>query len=161
MKRVVLFLLLLGVLMPCVETRAEEQPKQQLVVHLKSGEKVYFDMEDLPVTTFDKGQLVITYAAGTIYYALSDVSKYTYEGNFVGLENVLAPGTIQVRHNNEVVAIDGLPDNAEMSIITMDGKLLGSRRAKKGVTTMLTLSPYPAGIYIINAGGTSFKVEKR
>ena len=161
MKKLLLLLLLFGMVLPRIEMRAADQTKQHLVLHLKSGEKVYFDMEDLPVTTFDKGQLVITYAAGTIYYALSDVSKYTYEGNFVGLENVLAPGTIQVRHNNEVVAIDGLPDNAVMSIVTMDGKLLGSRRAKKGVTTMLTLSPYPAGIYIINAGGTSFKVEKR
>lgn len=160
MKKLILLFAFLGIVLPCMTVHADDS-KQHLVVHLKSGEKVYFDMEDLPVTTFDKGQLVITYAAGTIYYALSDVSKYTYEGNFVGLENVLAPGTIQVRHNNEVVAIDGLPDNALMSIVTMDGKLLGSRRAKKGVTTMLTLSPYPAGIYIINAGGTSFKVEKR
>ena len=151
----------MGAVLPCTTVCADEQSKQLLVVHLRSGEKVYFDLEDQPVTTFDKGQLIITHAAGTIFYALSDMSKYTYEGNFVGLDNVLAPGTIQVRHNNEVVAIDGLPDNALMSIITVDGKLLGSRRAKKGITTMLSLSPYPAGIYIINAGGTSFKIEKR
>ncbi len=33
---------------------------QRLVVWQKSGEKVYFDISELPETTFEDGQLVIT-----------------------------------------------------------------------------------------------------
>lgn len=161
MKRFLLLFALVGLLMPRINTCVAETQKQHLIVHQKSGDKVYFDLEETPVTTFKDGQLVITTSSETIYYPLSDVSKYTYEGISEDLKNVLAPGIIEIRHNNEIVTVDGLPEDAEMAIYSIDGKLLASCRAKAGKTAMLTLTPFPAGIYIVTAGGTSYKIERR
>lgn len=161
MKRFLLLLALVGLVMPRLNICMAETQKQHLIVHQKSGDKVYFDLQETPVTTFKDGQLVITTSSETIYYPLADVSKYTYEGISEGIDNVLAPGMIEISHNNEVVMVKGMPADAEMAIYSIDGKLLASCRAVAGKTAMLTLTPFPAGIYIVQAGGTSYKIEKR
>jgi len=161
MKRFLLFFALVGLVLPRLNVCVAETQKQHLVVHQKSGEKVYFDLQETPVTTFKDGQLVITTSSETIYYPLSDVSKYTYEGISEDLDNMLAPGVIEISHNNEVVMVKGLPTDALMAVYTIDGKMVASCRAVAGKTAMLVLTPFPAGIYIVNAGGTSYKIEKR
>lgn len=140
----------------------ETKPEQKLVVHQRSGEKVYFDLESEPVTTFDGDLLVITSASGVIYYEVADVSKYTYEGIPNGIDEVrVDPGRIIVRQGNDLVTIDGLPDNALAEVYTNDGRLLESLKAKEGATTVLKLHSYPAGVYVINAGGACFKVLRK
>ena len=41
-------------------TMQAQTPKQQLVVWQKNGDKVRFDLAELPETTFKNGQLVVT-----------------------------------------------------------------------------------------------------
>ena len=141
----------------------EEQPVQKLNVHMMNGQVVTFLLDNEPVTTFEPGKLILqTSGDAPIIYLLENVRKYTYEGIPEGIEApVVAPGTILVRQNNETVAIDGLPDQANIEIYTMDGKLLVSRKAVGGQASVLPMNAFPAGNYIINAGGASFKFAKQ
>ena len=141
----------------------EQAPVQRLNVHMMDGTVVSFLLDDEPVTKFEPGQLIIqTSGDAPIIYLIENVRKYTYEGLPEGIDApVVAPGTIMVRQGKEMVAIDGLPDKANVAIYAADGKLLISRQAIGGQTTVLPMTAFPAGNYIINAGGASFKFVKQ
>ena len=156
--------LLAALLIACGAWAQEEQaPVQKLNVHMMDGQVVTFLLDDEPVTKFEPGQLILK-TSGTfpIIYLIENVRKYTYEGLPEGIDApIVAPGTIMVRQGKDMVAIDGLPDKANVAIYAADGKLLISRQAVGGQTTVLPMTAYPAGNYIINAGGASFKFVKQ
>ena len=141
----------------------EAQPVQKLNVHMMNGQVVAFLLDDEPVTKFEPGKLIIqTSGDAPIMYLIENVRKYTYEGIPTGIDvPVVAPGTIQVRQNNEMMVIDGLPDKANVAVYNVDGKLLFTQQATGGQSTSIVMSAYPAGNYIINAGGASFKFVKQ
>lgn len=141
----------------------EQAPVQKLNVHMMDGQVVTFLLDQEPVTKFEPGQLILqTSGDSPIIYLIENVRKYTYEGLPEGIDApIAAPGTIVVRQGKDMVALDGLPDKANVAIYSADGKLLISRQAVGGQTTVLPMTAFPAGNYIINAGGASFKFVKQ
>lgn len=141
----------------------DEQPVQKLNVHMMDGQVVTFLLDQEPVTKFEQGQLILqTSGDAPIIYLLENVRKYTYEGLPEGIDApVVAPGTILIRQNNEMMVIDGLPDKANVAVYNVDGKLLFTQQATGGQSTSILMTAYPAGNYIINAGGASFKFVKQ
>jgi len=158
-----IFSLFAALLMVGAAWAQEEQPVQKLNVHMMDGQVVTFLLDDEPVTKFEPGQLIIqTSGDAPIIYLIENVRKYTYEGLPEGIDApIAAPGTIVVRQGKDMVALDGLPDKTTVSIYSADGKLLVSRQAVGGQTTVLPMTAFPAGNYIINAGGASFKFVKQ
>ena len=162
MKKILFFAL---ALMAGAAWAQDEQPVQRLNVHMMDGQVVTFLLDDEPVTKFEPGQLIIQSSGDApIIYLIENVRKYTYEGLPEGIDApIAAPGTIVVRQgkDKDMVALDGLPDKTTVSIYSADGKLLVSRQAIGGQTTVLPMTAFPAGNYIINAGGASFKFVKQ
>ena len=161
MKKILFFALAL--MAGAAWAQEEQAPVQKLNVHMMDGSQLQFLLTDEPVTTFEPGKLIIqTSGDAPIMYLLENVRKYTYEGLPEGIDApIVAPGTIMVRQGKDMVAIDGLPDKADVAIYAADGKLLISRQAIGGLTTVLPMTALPAGNYIINAGGASFKFVKQ
>ena len=158
------FLLFLGLALMALPMRAhDEQPVQKLNVHMMDGQVVTFLLDQEPVTKFEPGQLILqTSGDAPIIYLLENVRKYTYEGLPEGIDvPTVAPGDILVRQNNEAMLIEGLPDKANVAVYNVDGKLLFTQQATGGQSTSIVMSAYPAGNYIINAGGASFKFVKQ
>lgn len=158
------FLLFLGLALMALPMRAQGagQPVQRLIVWKMDGTKVYFELTDEPVTTFANGSLVITANNGVFSYPLAQMAKYTHEGLPEGIDlPTVAPGDILVRQNNEMMLIDGLPDNTPVEVYSADGKLLLSQHAVGGQSTLLNLANQPQGVYIVNVGQTSFKFVKQ
>lgn len=155
--------LLVALLMVSAAWAQEEQPVQKLNVHMMDGQVVTFLLDQEPVTTFEPGKLIIqTSGDAPIMYLLENVRKYTYEGLPEGIDApIVAPGSILIRQNNEMMLIDGLPDKANVAVYTMDGKMLFAKRAVAGQSTMLIMGTYPAGTYIIHVGGASFKFVRK
>ena len=156
--------LLVALLMVSAAWAQEEQaPVQKLNVHMMDGQVVTFLLDQEPVTTFEPGQLILqTSGDAPIMYLLENVRKYTYEGLPEGIDSpVVTQGGILIRQNNEMMLIDGLPDKANVAVYTMDGKMLFAKRAVAGQSTMLIMGTYPAGTYIIHAGGASFKFVRK
>ena len=135
-----IFSLFAALLLVSAAWAQDEQPVQRLNVHMMYGQVVTFLLDDEPVTKFEPGQLILQ----------------------EGIDApVVAPGTIVVRQGKDMVALDGLPDKTTVSIYSADGKLLISRQAVGGQTTVLPMTAFPAGNYIINAGGASLKFVKQ
>ena len=157
------FLLLFAALLLVSAVWAQDAPVQKLNIHMMDGTVVTFLLDDEPVTTFEPGKLIIqTSGDAPIMYLLENVRKYTYEGLPEGIDApVVAPGTILIRQNNEMMLIDGLPDKANVAVYSVDGKLLFTQQAVGGQSTSILMTAYPAGNYIINAGGTSIKFVKQ
>ncbi len=155
--------LLAALLMVSAAWAQDEQPVQKLNVHMMDGSVVTFLLDQEPVTKFEPGQLILqTSGDAPIIYLLENVRKYTYEGLPEGIDApVVAPGTILIRQNNEMMLIDGLPDQANVAVYNVDGKLLFTQQATGGRSTSILMTAYPAGNYIINAGGASFKFVKQ
>ena len=160
MKKILFFAL---ALMAGAAWAQDEQPVQKLNVHMMDGQVVTFLLDDEPVTKFEPGQLILkTSGTSPIIYLIENVRKYTYEGLPEGIDSpVVTPGSILIRQNNEMMLIDGLPDKANVAVYTTDGKMLFTKRAVAGQSTMLIMGTYPAGTYIIHAGGASFKFVRK
>lgn len=139
-----------------------ETATQQLVVWLKGGEKVYFDLAEEPETTFEEGKLVIKTSRSTIYYHLENVLRYTYQGAMTGIDSPkVRPGEIIYRQGKDQVAFDGLADGKRIDIYSMDGKLLRTMQAKGGKQTVVFLAGYPTGTYLIKIDDATYKFLKR
>ncbi len=140
----------------------EQAPVQKLNVWKMDGTQIQFLLTDEPVTTFENGNLVITSNQGVYSYPLAQMKKYTHEGLPEGIDvPTVAPGTIMVRQNNEMMLIDGLPDNVVVEVYSADGKLILSQRSTAGQSTLLNLANQPQGTYVVNVGKTSFKFVKQ
>ena len=131
-----------------------------IAVNLFSGDKVYFDLGDTPVTTFEDHQLVITTSQAQVMYPLSEVNNFTYEEYTEGIASTDASRLV-IRQNKEMIAIEGLSEQAPVELYALDGTLLTRTQAKASQTTELPLGGYANGTYIIHAGGTSYKFIKQ
>ena len=140
----------------------DSMPVQKLNVWKMDGSMISFLLTDEPVTTFENGNLVITTNRGVFSYPLAQMKKYTHEGLPEGIETPsVAPGDILVRQNDEQMLIEGIPDNQLVEVYSADGKLILSKRAVGGQSTLLSLIGQPQGAYIVNIGKTSFKFVKQ
>lgn len=135
--------------------------KQQLVVWLANGQKVYHNLTDEPVTTFDEDALYLNSATTTISYPLSQVLRYTYTGIEGVPTSVVRPGEIRFAQGSDQMTFDGLPDGLRLDVYSPDGKLLQTLTAHDGQTTLISLMGQPAGTYIIKAGDATYKFMKR
>ncbi len=149
------YLLLLAVLLAVVSSSA-----QQLIVHRTTGENVVFVLSDEPVTTFDGDQLVITTSKEQVMYPLADIEKFTYANtqDNTGLDEQTS---VIVRVDSEGALIEGLRENVAVELYSIDGQRLASVTAKASQPTFLPLTAYSAGMYIITAGGFSYKFVKK
>lgn len=141
-------------------TGLQAQNEQKLVVHLFSGDKIAIELAENPVTTFAEDSLVITTADSQWSLFLAAVRMYTYESQPEGVDAVNATELL-IRMNSERLEIEGLADNTAVKVYSLDGKQVEGTRVLNGQSAVLNLTSYPAGTYIINAGGTSYKFVKQ
>ena len=136
---------------------------QRLVVWQKSGQKVYFDLNEEPETTFEDGNLVIRSSRTTVSYPLTNVLRYTYEGGTItDVGDVkMRPGEVRFLQNAEKMAFDGLQDGTILEVYTLDGVKIKTVKAQGGQRTVVSLADQAAGTYIVKAGEATYKFMKR
>ena len=143
-------------------TMAQRDVTQRLVVWLKGGQKVYQDLADQPETTFGEGKLWLKTDKVSVSYPLTDVLRYTFEGTTTAIETPSTrPGEIRFLQGSDSMAFDGLPEGASLALYTLDGKQLSTVKARGGQRTVISLSNYPSGVYIVKMGDAAFKFVKR
>lgn len=134
--------------------------EQRLVVWQKNGQKVFYDLEEEPHTTFAPGRLVITTSTLRMEYNLSEVLRYTYEG---GSESIVVPETdgTGFTQRGDDIAIHGLAEGAEALLYNLNGLLL-DRAVSDGHSSLhFSLAARPAGTYIVKLGEQSIKFMKQ
>lgn len=136
--------------------------QQRLIVWMKNGDKVYFNLVEEPETTFENGLLIIKTTRSTVSYQLENVLRYTYDGDITDVVGPkLRPNEIRFMQGTDQMAFDGLADGTQLEIYSLDGMKLGTIQAKGGERTTVSFSNRPAGTYIVKVGEASYKFLKR
>lgn len=63
--------------------------QQRLIVWMKNGDKVYFNLVEEPETTFENGLLIIKTTRSTVSYQLENVLRYTYDGDITDVFKII------------------------------------------------------------------------
>ena len=155
-----LLILLMSFIAVASGTWADTQ--QRLIVWMKNGEKVYFNLVEEPETTFENGKLVIKTTKTTVYYQLENVLRYTYDGDITDVVGpMLRPNEIRFMQGTDQMAFDGLTDGTQIEIYSLDGMKLGSMLAKEGERITISFQNRPAGTYIVKVGDATYKFLKQ
>lgn len=134
----------------------------KLVVWLKSGEKVVYELADVPVTTFSGSQLVIRTNKVTIPYERKDVLRYTFEDVVTkGIELMPGERRVEINREGDEVIFRGLQVGSTARIYAVNGTLIEQRKVTDSLPLTLSLKNRPNGVYIVKAGTETIKLMKR
>ena len=135
---------------------------KRLVLWQKSGEKVYFDLNDMPETTFENGMLVIKTNNASVQYHLENILRYTFEGTGnTGINLQPSERSISISQNGDEVTMRNLNEGTIVSIYAANGTLLEQRTVSGRSPFTLSVAQRPAGVYIVKAGSETIKLMKR
>ena len=134
---------------------------QRLVVWLKNGEKVLFDLEEYPKTMFSGTNIVIETTNMTVTYPLPQVLRYTYEGNSSGVEIVKSSKEIHVLQKGDELSFKNLRNGSIIQLFSTEGILLESWTVKDNLIMTISLANRPTGVYIVKTNGATYKMMKR
>lgn len=133
---------------------------QTLVLWLKNGQKVYFELNEEPHTTFENGLLVITTNTMRAEYQRSNVLRYTYEGDQTDIESTSFNG-FGFKQNGNDIYMYGLTQGTVANLYNINGVLLETQKTSGLDKLHFSLHNLPSGTYIINVGDQSLKFIKR
>lgn len=131
---------------------------KSLVVLLKNGSSITFNIDEMPKITFEGTVMNIA----TERLQISNVNKYTFNG-LSGTDIA----TIENTHNADVT-LDGdkayikLPKpDTNVRCYTVDGKELSVSKRNAGENIIsINLSEIDQQVFILNVGGESIKIRK-
>lgn len=155
MKKLLLITFMLVPLLSFAQTE-----KLCLVVWQKNGQKVFYDLEEEPHTTFAPGRLVITTSTLRTEYVLSEVLRYTYEGATAAIATTEAGGMGFSQHGDDI-AIHGLTKGTKALLYDVRGILLESAVSDGQSSLHFSLASHPIGTYIVKLGDHSLKFIKQ
>ena len=157
MKRHLLTALLLITVSIMVYAQADGK---QLVVWQKNGEKVYYQLADLPETTFENGQLVITTKDATVQYNLANIVRYTYENLYTSIDLLPNERSVIIDREDDTVTFQNLKEGSVVLVSCTNGMLLETLRATSGQPLTVSIGQRPAGMYIVKCGSETIKMTK-
>lgn len=155
-----LFITLLTLIGFTLSGWAQESTKR-LVVWQKSGEKVYYQLAELPETTFENGQLVIKTTNTTVYYQLENIVRYTYEGVNTAIDLMSNERSVSVSNEGDAVTFQNLPVGSKVMLFAANGVLLDTRLSVSGQPLTISIDQRPAGVYIVKYGSETIKLMKQ
>lgn len=135
------------------------QDVQNLVIWLRSGERIVYALDEEPVTRFTGTDLVLSTRNLTVDYPLSSLQRYTYELNATSVAEVDAGRRMVVSKDGDVLSFSNLASGTDVSVYASDGSVLTSIKAD-GRTTV-NLGDYPAGVYVVKVKDVTYKLMKR
>lgn len=132
-----------------------------LVVWLKSGERVVYELAESPVTTFNGTQLIISTVKTTASYERNTVLRYTYE--LVNTSISLQPGErrVQIDRDGNKVTFRGLSAGTFARVYSVNGMLVSQTKVTDDQPLTISLQNRPNGVYIIKAGTETIKLMKK
>lgn len=134
---------------------------QKLIVWLNSGEKVYYELNTMPKTTFTESNIVISTTDASVVYPISDIKKYTFESSNSSMQNIEGNKDIHVSQNGNIVTIANLKEGSSVKVYSVDGIMVSNYVARANESLKITLSKFPVGVYLIRTNNITYKITKR
>lgn len=123
-------------------------------VSMTDGSSVVISMNEHPVITFSGDKLVVKTVDSTAELDRSKVKTFSYLSSS-SVETVQV-GDYTVDNTGTSLRFSGLPAESEITVHSVDGKLVG--RATAAGDYSIDLSGYSAGTYIVSVNGVSTKI---
>ncbi len=136
--------------------------ESRVIIWLKTGEKVGYELADAPIITFLGSKLVIQTNKVTIPYERKDVLRYTFENiKETGID--LTPGErrVEINRDGDEIIFRGLQTGVMASIYAVNGTLIEQHKVTDSQPLTISLKNRPIGVYIVKAGTETIKVMKR
>ena len=142
-----------------VSTWAQTSP--QLVVWQKSGEKVYFELNEMPETTFENGLLVIKTSNASVQYQLENIMRYTYEGVVAtGIDLKGSERAVIISKDGDSVTMRNLRNGTTVNVYSANGMLIEQCKATANQPLTISVGQRPAGVYIVKSETETIKLMK-
>lgn len=130
-----------------------------LQVWQADGKVMNINLNEQPVTTYSDGQLIITTTKTTVTFPLEQVVKYTYT-DATGISSPEAVGS-KMSADGESITFTCLKANTPVYLYTVAGQLVKTVTATGQSKTVVSVSGFPVGVYVVKANGVTFKITKR
>lgn len=137
-----------------------DELKDCLIVHLQSGSKVSYVLEDTPVVTFEGDKLHVQAAAVSDDHKLADVARFTFD-KASGLGEIAA-GDWRITVKDNLVVLEGFTPGSSAGIADMQGRVVASARIGDTGAASISVTDLPAGVYVVSTtDGKTFKLYKK
>lgn len=140
---------------------ANSNQAEELVVWLKNGEKIQLKLSDSLKTMFSNGNIVIESESAVFQWPIESIIKYTYNLPSSSIERINATNDIKVSYLNNILTIETTKPGISVKLCRIDGVLINSWDLNIESKLSISLSGYPAGIYVLEINGFSHKIIKR
>ena len=130
-----------------------------LQVWQANGKVMNISLNEQPVTTYSDGQLIIRTTKTTVTFPLEQVVKYTY-ADASGISSPEAVGS-KMSADGETITFTGLKPNTPVYLYTVAGQLVNTVIATGLSKTVVSVSKFPVGVYVVKANDMTFKITKR
>ena len=153
MKKLLFFLTLT---LSCSLAKADDMILQILQ---SDGQVVNIDLKDEPKTTYENGNLIITTTKTTITYPLEKVKRYTY----VSALGISSPNVVGVSfsQDGETLTFKGLKPTTKIMLYSTSGQVLRTIKPNNSDKIAVSISQYPAGVYLVKVNDVTYKITKR
>lgn len=150
------FALLLFLLLSSMPLGAKE--KDCLIMHMQSGEKMIFMLEDQPQIFFTETGMEI----GLHSFAISEVTKYTF-GDSENLSEDLSDAILQKGVSlHDGMLFVSLSENSSLRICTVAGQEIHYQPVwQQDNKIMIDINTLPTGIYVLSTGTETLKIMKK
>lgn len=133
-----------------------------LTIHQKDGKQISFGFDEKPVVSFTDNYLVVKSGGAEVQYALSTLSKMTFDDKEAGVDGIGDDaGKASVSLDEYVLAINGAKADIPVRLVASDGKEIQSYKTDKEGAVTFSIADLPEGIYIISSESLTVKILKK
>ena len=150
----------LAVLLALLFVSTMKAEDRELRVWKADGTVVTFNLDEMPVTTYSEGNLVIKTTKTTVTYPLEQVRKYTYSS----VTDALSAPKLEratLSKDGESLTFTGLKPQTLISIYNVSGQLVRNVKSRELGKTTVSVANLPVGVYVVKVNGVTYKITKR
>lgn len=133
--------------------------EQNVVVELKTGEKMILSLGSSPHLTFDDDSVNISAGETTARLHAGDISRITFQNISTAIERIDGKG--EIKNIAGMIVAEGLKAGSIINLYDVSGILHSSARVDGNGIISLDMSSLPVGVYLIQTGETTFKFVKK
>ena len=135
---------------------------QYLVVTEKGGQETVFALAESPALTLESGNLKVACGTTTLEKSLDEILKYSFaetDANAID-EAVTDESGNSFEMRAGMVIFKGLAAGSNVSIMTVDGKLVAHITASADGRAVADLNGLGNGVFIMKTNNGSYKIKR-
>ena len=150
------------VIVNMIENGETGADRPRLIVWKADGSKVLYDLSDMPETTFENGNLVIRTQNASVEYPLVEILRYTYDGlGNSGVSEARGAKKALVKREPNTVTLANLKEGSVVQLFSSDGTLLDSKTSNGKDYVVISVAPYPSGVYLVKYESQNLKLIRQ